>query len=101
MLKQKRLSILALLVITALLWAACAPAAPSGNTAAPAGDAPVADAGAREIVWMVRTGPVENKWEETVVAPAWEKEHPEIKLNILNIVQDDIAVKREAMTSTR
>lgn len=97
MLKRKRLLMLAMLVITALLWAACSPAAaPSGDTAA-AGDAAAAEGGARELVWMVRTGPVENNWEENVVKPAWEKEHPEITLNILNIDQPDIAVKREAM----
>lgn len=99
MFQQKRLWIVATLIISALLWAACAPAAaPAGDGAAPAADAPAADAGgAREIVWMVRTGPVENNWEETVVKPAWEKENPDIALNLLIIDQDDIAVKREAM----
>jgi len=97
--KQKRLFlIVATLVITALLWSAAPPAAaPSGGEASSA-SAPAAGTGAtRELVWMVRTGPVENNWEETVVKPAWEKENPEIALNILNIDQPDIAVKREAM----
>lgn len=97
MVKQKHLLILATLVLSALLWTACAaPAAAPAGDAAPAASAGDAG-GAREIVWMVRTGPVENNWEETVVLPAWEKEHPEIKVNLLNIAQDDIAVKREAM----
>jgi multiple sugar transport system substrate-binding protein len=46
---------------------------------------------------MVRSGPVENPWETDVVIPAFEKEFPDIKINLLNLVQDDIAVKREAM----
>lgn len=97
--KQKRWYILATLVIASLVLVACPAAAPAGGgseqAAAPAaaGDSE----GGREVVWMVRTGPVENKWEEEVVKPAWEKENPDIKLNILNITQDEVAVKREAM----
>src|SRR5262245_55416009 len=74
------------------------PAAAEEEEAAeePAAEEPAA-AGEREIVWMVRTGPVENKWEQEVVAPAWEKENPDVKLNLLIIDQPDIAVKREAV----
>ena len=93
--KQRQFAVVALSVLMALLWAACAPAAPSGDSAADSGDAEAS--GTREIVWMVRTGPVENNWEETVVKPAWEEENPDIALNILIIDQPDIAVKREAM----
>jgi len=97
--KQKSFWILAVLVMAALVLAACPPA--GGGAAAPAANAPAAAApaagGSREIVWMVRTGPVENKWEQEVVAPAWAKEHPDVKLTILNLNQPDIAVKREAM----
>ena len=46
---------------------------------------------------MVRTGPEENKWEQEVAVPAFEEAHPEMKVNLLIIDQDDIAVKREAM----
>ncbi|MCB0110639.1 MAG: hypothetical protein KDE53_32195, partial [Caldilineaceae bacterium] len=74
----------------------CAPS-PSGDQSAAGDDATADSGGTREIVWMVRTGPVENNWEETVVKPAWEEEHPDVTLNILNIDQPDIAVKREAM----
>ena len=95
MFKQKKFWLLAVLVIASLLLAACPPAG-GGGAAAPAANAPAA-AGAREIVWMVRTGPVENKWEQDVVTPAWAKENADVKLTILNLKQDDIAVKREAM----
>jgi multiple sugar transport system substrate-binding protein len=46
---------------------------------------------------MVRQGPVENPWQRDVVIPAWQKAHPDIFVKVLNIRQDDIAVKREAM----
>lgn len=51
----------------------------------------------KQLVWMVRNGPVENAWEGNVVRPAFEKSNPEICLRILSINQDDIAVKRQAM----
>jgi multiple sugar transport system substrate-binding protein len=62
-------------------------------------EAPAAEpaAGQREIVWMVRTSQTENPWEQDVVIPAFEKEFPDIKINLLIIDQGDIAVKREAM----
>jgi len=51
----------------------------------------------KQVVWMVRNDPVENPWEANIVRPGFNKEHPEICLKILSLVQDDIAVKREAM----
>ena len=99
MLRNKRFLILAMLVISSILLAAC-PAAPAGTGAATGGQAsaPAPQAsGGRELVWMVRTGPVENAWENDVVKPAWDAAHPDIALNILTIDQPDIAVKREAM----
>jgi multiple sugar transport system substrate-binding protein len=99
MLKQKRFYILAVLVITSLVLVACPAAAPAGGDQAATGgeQAAASSEGGREIVWMVRTGPVENKWEEEVVAPTWASENPDVTLNILNITQDEVAVKREAM----
>jgi multiple sugar transport system substrate-binding protein len=62
------------------------------------GEAPKeAAAEPREIVWMVRTNETENPWEQDIVIPTFEKEHPDIKINLLIIDQPDIAVKREAM----
>lgn len=51
----------------------------------------------REIVWMVRNSPVENRWENSVVRPDFQKAQPEICLNIQSINQPDIAVKRQAI----
>src|SRR3712207_959620 len=53
--------------------------------------------GQQELVWMVRNGPEENPWEANVVRPAFMEENPEICLRILSVVQEDIAVRREAM----
>jgi len=120
--KQLRLGVqlLSLLLIALLVFAACGggaappaeqpaaeepaaeeaaaeePAAEEAAAEEPAAEEPAA-AGAREIVWMVRTGPVENGWEQDVVIPAWEKENPDVSINLLIIDQGDIAVKREAM----
>jgi multiple sugar transport system substrate-binding protein len=98
MFKRNWIVFVSLMFIVALL-AACQPtAAPTSESAAAPEEESAAPAeGQREITWMVRTGPVENKWEQEVVLPAWEKEHPDIKVNLLIIDQDDIAVKREAM----
>lgn len=96
--KQKWLILLSVLVVVSLTLAACpgsAPA-PAGGEAA-AGDSAATGGEKRELVWMVRNNPVENPWETDVVKPAFEAENPDITVNILNIVQDDIAVKREAM----
>ncbi len=49
------------------------------------------------LVWMARTNPVENPWEQDVVIPAFEARYPNIKIELLIIDQPDIAVKREAM----
>lgn len=55
----------------------------------------------KELVWMVRNSPVENKWETDIVRPAFQKAHPDICLNILSINQEDVAVKRQAMIAAR
>ncbi|MFL5806214.1 MAG: ABC transporter substrate-binding protein, partial [Roseiflexaceae bacterium] len=55
----------------------------------------------KTVVWMVRAGPDENRWEKDVVLPAWQKAQPDIFLKVLNIVQNDIAVKREAMIAAK
>ena len=88
-----------------------APAAEAPTAAPAAAEAPAptqvmqfdqeAPAGAKVVTWMVRSGPDENRWEKEVVLPAWQKAHPDIFLKVLNIVQDDIAVKREAMIAAK
>ena len=88
--------VLSLLLVAVLLLVACQPKA---EEPAPAGDEPAPPAAeeAREIVWMVRTNTTENPWEEDIAIPNFEKEHPDIKVNLLIIDQPDIAAKREAM----
>lgn len=122
--KSRSLSWLALLTSVMLIISACGgqqaatpTAAPAGEvaapTAAPAAEAPAvtptavvefggdAAPGQKTIVWMVRTGPDENRWERDVVLPAWNKANPDKFIKVLNIVQDDIAVKREAMIAAK
>ena len=60
-----------------------------------------APAGQKVVVWMVRAGPVENKWEKEVVLPGWQKANPDIFCKVLTIIQADIAVKREAMIAAK
>jgi len=60
-----------------------------------------AQAGQKEIVWMVRTGIEENTWQKSVVLPDFAKTKPDIFVKVLSIRQDDIAVKREAMIAAK
>jgi multiple sugar transport system substrate-binding protein len=57
--------------------------------------------GQKVVVWMVRTGLAENAWERDVVIPAYQKARPDVFLKVLNIRQEDIAVKREAMIAAK
>jgi ABC-type glycerol-3-phosphate transport system substrate-binding protein len=98
-----------------------APAGGAAPTAAAAAEAPTAAAAAaatpeptpimqfdqeptanqKVITWMVRADAVDNKWEKEVVLPAWQKANPDIFVKVLNIVQNDIAVKREAIIAAK
>ncbi|RME64386.1 MAG: extracellular solute-binding protein [Caldilineae bacterium] len=102
MLKRRTLFVFAVVLVAILALTACA--APGGAPAGGGGEQQAATGGGeeaapaqREIVWMVRTSTTENPWEQDVVIPAFEAEHPDIKVNLLIIDQPDIAVKREAM----
>jgi multiple sugar transport system substrate-binding protein len=125
--KFKQLPWIALITAMTLVISACggaqqpaaaptaAPAAPAAEapTAAPAAEAPVATptqviefaqeptANQKVVVWMVRTGIDENKWERDVVQPAFAKANPDIFLKVINIAQADITVKREAMIAAK
>jgi multiple sugar transport system substrate-binding protein len=78
---------------------AAEPAAPEPTQAVEFSQEPTA--GQKVIVWMVRTGLQENRWESQVVLPAFAKAQPDIFVKVLNINQDDIAVKREAMIAAK
>jgi multiple sugar transport system substrate-binding protein len=88
--------ILGLLLVAFLALTACGPAAEEPAAEEPAAEEPAAEE-PREIVWMVRTNETENPWEQEIAIPNFEKEHPDIKVNLLIIDQPDIAMKREAM----
>ncbi len=103
-----------------LVLAACGGQQAGAPTAAPAGEAPttapVAEGptatpviefaqqpqpGQKVIVWMVRTGQTENRWERDVVLPAYAQANPDVFVKVLNINQPDITVKREAMIAAK
>lgn len=115
---------LTLFAALSLLLSACgggSPAQPAGEEpAAPAAEAPAEEPaaegatptpvlefaqepseGQKVLVWMVRTGLQENRWERDVVLPAYQQVAPDVFVKVLNIVQDDIAVKREAMIAAK
>ena len=50
---------------------------------------------------MVRTSPQENKWETDVAKPEFEAKNPNIKVDILNINQDDVPLKYQAMIAAK
>jgi multiple sugar transport system substrate-binding protein len=108
--KRFVLQVLGVVLIATLVLTACGPTpAPPATEAPKAAEATKAPeptatqapaeqpAAKREVVWMVRTSNIENPWEQDVAIPAWEKENPDVKINLLIIDQGDIAVKREAM----
>jgi multiple sugar transport system substrate-binding protein len=72
-------------------------AAPAGTPVPTALPEITCEANQRQIVWMVRNGEPENSWEFDVVLPAFKAAQPEICVVIQSFVQDDIAVRREAM----
>jgi len=78
---------------TSVPAATSAPAA----TAAPAATSAPAAGEVVHIVWLVRNSPNENKWETGVAKPEFEAKNPDIKVDILNINQDDIPLKYQAM----
>lgn len=103
-----------------LVLAACggqqaAPPAGEAPTTAPAAEAPaelptatpIAEfaqeptADQKVLVWMVRINATENAWERDVVIPAYQQAAPDVFVKVLNINQDDIAVKREAMIAAK
>jgi multiple sugar transport system substrate-binding protein len=116
------LAVVMLLVLSACGGQAATPPAAEAPTAPPAAEAaptappaeqPAAEptpevqfnqeaqAGQKTVVWMVRTGPDENRWERDVVLPAWQKANPDVFIKVLNIRQADIGVKREAMIAAK
>jgi multiple sugar transport system substrate-binding protein len=84
--------LLSILTIAALLLAACAQsAAPAGQPAA--GGEGAAEGGVTIRIWDF--GGAEFEWIDTIAIPAWEKEHPDIKIEHLGIPETDYSTKLE------
>lgn len=72
------------------------------TAAAEATQAPAAVTGEEvHIVWLTRTSPNENKWENEVAKPEFEGMQSAIKVDILTLEQDDIRVKYQAMIAAK
>ncbi|MHB0877947.1 MAG: ABC transporter substrate-binding protein [Anaerolineae bacterium] len=74
---------------------------PPEATQAPVATAPAAAAEEVHIVWLTRTSPNENKWENEVAKPEFESKQSAIKVDILTLEQDDIRVKYQAMIAAQ
>lgn len=99
---MKKLFSIALLLI--MLLSACSAPPPQPPAAVPAVETdstesePVAETGQPvEIVWYVRSKDVEQKWQNETVIPAFEKLHPNIKINLVVVTWEEFDTKMQAM----
>ncbi|MGQ9555476.1 MAG: extracellular solute-binding protein [Anaerolineae bacterium] len=86
---------------TATPAATAVPEATSAATVAATTAPPPATGEEVHIVWLTRTSPNENKWEMEVAKPEFEAMQSTIKVDILNINQDDIRLKYQAMIAAK
>jgi len=85
------------LLIMAFLLTSCG-AKPAAATQAPAAtNAPAVAAKPVEVIWYVRSNSVENPWESTVAIPGFEKDHPNIKINLVIVPWADFDTKMQTM----
>ncbi len=75
--------------------AAGAPTTASAPTAAPA----VASGGGTEITWYMNIDATRNAWAEKTIIPAFQQEHPEIKLSLMTVPWDDYDSKLISLTA--
>jgi multiple sugar transport system substrate-binding protein len=95
--KRRVLTLISLLAVASLVATACAPRAPApAATPLPAAATPL-PAEKVTITWYVRTSPEEQPWQENVVIPAFERLHPNIKINLVVSTWDEFDTKMNAM----
>jgi len=80
------------LLIMAFMLSSCG-AKPAAATEA----APAAPAKPVEVIWYVRTQAVEQNWEQTYAVPTFEKDHPNIKINLVIVPWADFDTKMQTM----
>lgn len=101
---RKSMWMAATLSAAMLATAACSSggASTSANTAS-AGDSAKKSTskpgGTVEIKWLMRSNPFENKWEKEVVIPKFEKEHPNIKVNLIVVPANEVDPKLSTMVA--
>jgi multiple sugar transport system substrate-binding protein len=77
------------LIIVACLLTACG--------AKPATPTPTAPAKGVEVIWYVRSNPVEQKWERQTVIPDFEARNPGIKINLTVVASTDFDSEMNSM----
>lgn len=94
-------TILFTLLIVAFALASCAPK-PAATQAPAAPAAPAATAAPAKqttVIWYVRSQNVENAWENTYAIPTFEKENPNIKVNLVIVPWADFDTKMDTMVA--
>ena len=71
-----------------------APRTTAAPTAAPTNAATVAATATKGgASWLVRTNTVENDWEKNVAIPGFQKQHPEIAINLVSVPNAEFDTK--------
>ncbi len=84
--------------VWAILWAAlCALVGSGALLAGCRALSPAVPLAQREIVWLVRANPAENRWAQEQLLPAWAREHPEVRIRLLIVAERDLAATRAAL----
>lgn len=82
----------------AILWAALCALVGGGALLARGGVSPATIPPAqREIIWLVRANPAENRWAQEQILPAWAREHPEVRIRLLVVAERDLAATRASL----
>lgn len=95
-----RFLLLTLVILLVLVATSCG-GAPAPTPTSPPAEKPAAEKPKAEeqvtVTWYVRSQPDEQPWEQDIVIPAFEKTHPNIKINLVITPWDDFDTKMQAM----
>ena len=84
-------TILFSLIIMAFLLTSC------GAKLVTSTPTPAATAKPVEVIWYVRSNPVEQKWEQETVIPDFEAKNPNIKINLTVVARADFDARMTTM----
>ena len=94
---EMKKTVFIVLVIAAMVMAACAPKATATQAPAVQPSQRPAAATQVEVIWYVRADPTEQQWENAVVIPAFEKANPNIKINLTVVPWVDFDTRMQTM----